>query len=391
MTDHEPDPRPHHGPTTTPLREVVLLFLKLGTIGFGGPAAHIALMHEEVVRRRGWLDEQRFVDLVGATNLIPGPNSTELAIHLGYRRARWRGLVAAGVCFILPAFAIVLTLAWAYVRYGRTPAAGGLLYGIKPVVVAIICWALLSLVRTAIGGVLTGLVAAAALAAYLLGVNELLILAAGAVAVLLARAPATWFGRGSLLLLPPLLAAAQVRFADPTAGQLTRLFLLFLKIGSVLYGSGYVLLAFLRGDFVIRLGWLTQSQLLDAISIGQVTPGPVFTTATFVGYLVAGLPGAVLATIGIFLPSFVFVALLTRIVDRIRDRAWSAALLDGVNAVALALMAGVTVQLGRAALIDPLTGALGVGALLLLWRTRLNSAWLIAAGAAVGAARSLLG
>jgi chromate transporter len=258
-------------------------------------------------------------------------------------------------------------------------------------VVAIICWALLSLVRTAIGGVLTGLVAAAALAAYLLGVNELLILAAGAVAVLLARAPATWFGRGSLLLLPPLLAAAQVRFADPTAGQLTRLFLLFLKIGSVLYGSGYVLLAFLRGDFVIRLGWLTQSQLLDAISIGQVTPGPVFTTATFVGYLVAGLPGAVLATIGIFLPSFVFVALLTRIVDRIRDRAWSAALLDGVNAAALALMAGVTVQLGRAALIDPLTGALGVGALLLLWRTRLNSAWLIAAGAAVGAARSLLG
>jgi len=182
-----------------------------------------------------------------------------------------------------------------------------------------------------------------------------------------------------------------VRFADPTAGQLTRLFLLFLKIGSVLYGSGYVLLAFLRGDFVIRLGWLTQSQLLDAISIGQVTPGPVFTTATFVGYLVAGLPGAVLATIGIFLPSFVFVALLTRIVDRIRDRAWSAALLDGVNAAALALMAGVTVQLGRAALIDPLTGALGVGALLLLWRTRLNSAWLIAAGAAVGAARSLLG
>jgi chromate transporter len=294
------------------------------------------------------------------------------------------------VCFILPAFLIVLTLAWAYVRYGRTPAAGGLLYGIKPVVVAIICWALLSLVRTAIGGVLTGLVAAVALVAYLLGGNELLILAAGAVAVLLVRAPATWLGRGGLLLLP-ILAANQVRFADPTAGQLTRLFLVFLKIGSVLYGSGYVLLAFLRGDLVVRLGWLTQSQLLDAVSIGQVTPGPVFTTATFVGYLVAGLPGAVLATIGIFLPSFVFVALLTRIVDRIRDRAWSAALLDGLNAAALALMAGVTVQLGRAALIDPLTVALGVAALLLLWRTRINSAWLIAAGAVVGAARTLLG
>jgi chromate transporter len=208
--------------------------------------------------------------------------------------------------------------------------------------------------------------------------------------VLLARAPATWLGRGGLLLLP-ILAANQVRFADPTAGQLTRLFLVFLKIGSVLYGSGYVLLAFLRGDLVVRLGWLTQSQLLDAVSIGQVTPGPVFTTATFVGYLVAGLPGAVLATIGIFLPSFVFVALLTRIVDRIRDRAWSAALLDGLNAAALALMAGVTVQLGRAALIDPLTVALGVAALLLLWRTRINSAWLIAAGAVVGAARTLLG
>jgi chromate transporter len=391
VTDHEPDPRPHHGPTTAPLREVTLLFLKLGTIAFGGPAAHIALMHDEVVRRRRWLDEQHFIDLVGATNLIPGPNSTELAIHLGYRRARWPGLVAAGVCFILPAFVIVLALAWAYVRYGRTPAVGGLLYGIKPVVVAIIGWALLSLVRTAIRGALTGLVAAAALAAYLLGVNELLILAAGAVAVLLGRAPATWFGRGRLLAVLPILAADQIRFADPTAGQLTRLFLVFLKIGSVLYGSGYVLLAFLRGDLVVRLGWLTQSQLLDAVSIGQVTPGPVFTTATFVGYLVAGLPGAVLATIGIFLPSFVFVALLTRIVDRIRDRAWSAALLDGVNAAALALMAGVTIQLGRAALIDPLTAALLLGALLLLWRTQLNSAWLIAAGAAVGVARSLLG
>ena len=391
MTDQQPGPAPGHDPTRARLREVVLLFLKLGTIAFGGPAAHIAMMHQEVVRRRGWLDEQHFVDLVGATNLIPGPNSTELAIHLGYRRARWWGLVAAGVCFILPAFLIVLLLAWAYVRYGRTPAAGGLLYGIKPVVVAIICWALLSLIHTAIPGLLTGAVAVAALAAYLLGVNELLVLAAGALAVLLARAPATWFGRGRLLVLLPILTADQVRFADPTAAQLTRLFLVFLKIGSVLYGSGYVLLAFLRGDLVVRLGWLTQSQLLDAVSIGQVTPGPVFTTATFVGYLVAGLPGAVLATIGIFLPSFVFVALLTRIVDRIRDRAWSAALLDGVNAAALALMAGVTVQLGRAALIDPLTVALGVAALLLLWRTRINSAWLIAAGAVVGAARTLLG
>jgi chromate transporter len=391
VTGQQPDPPPGHDPTKTRLREVVLVFLKLGTIAFGGPAAHIAMMHQEVVRRRRWLDERHFVDLVGATNLIPGPNSTELAIYLGYRRARWWGLVAAGVCFILPAFLLVLTLAWAYVRYGRTPAAGGLLYGIKPVVVAIICWALLSLVRTAISGPLTAAVAVAALAAYLANVNELVILAAGAITVLLARGPATWVGPGRLLMVLPILAADQVRFANPTAGQLTRLFLVFLKFGSVLYGSGYVLLAFLRGDLVVRLGWLSQSQLLDAVSIGRVTPGPVFTTATFVGYLVAGLPGAVLATIGIFLPSFVLVALLTRVVDRIRDRAWSAALLDGVNAAALALMAGVTLQLGRAALIDPLTIGLFVGGLLVLWRTRLNSVWLIAAGAAVGAARTLLG
>jgi chromate transporter len=384
-----PEPRPAH--PAPRLREVAWLFLKLGTIGFGGPAAHIAMMHDEVVRRRQWVDEQRFVDLIGATNLIPGPNSTELAIYLGYARARWKGLITAGVCFILPAFVIVLALAWAYVRYGRTPTADGLLYGVKPVVVAVIVWALVSLVRTAASGVLAGLVAAGSLACYLLGVNELLILAAGGGVVLLARARPSWLGRPPLPLLLPLLAAGQGRFPEASAGQLGRLLVTFLKIGSVLYGSGYVLLAFLRGDFVERLGWITQGQLLDAVSIGQVTPGPVFTTATFVGYLVAGLPGAVLATIGIFLPSFVFVGLLTRIVRRIRERAWSAAFLDGLNASALGLMAGVTWQLGRAALVDPLTVGLFAGALVALWRIRLNSVWLIAAGAAVGVARTLLG
>jgi chromate transporter len=373
------------------LREVAWLFLKLGTIGFGGPAAHIALMHDEVVIRRRWLDERRFVDLIGATNLIPGPNSTELAIYLGYARARWKGLVTAGVCFILPALAIVLALAWSYVRYDHTPAADGLLYAIKPVVVAIIAWALLRLVPAAARGVVAALVAAAALACYLLGVNELLILAAGAVAVLLARVRPTWLGRSPLPLLLPLLTAGQGGFGEASGAQLGRLLLTFLKIGSVLYGSGYVLLAFLHGDFVERLGWLTQRQLLDAVAIGQVTPGPVFTTATFVGYVVAGVPGAVLATVGIFLPSFVFVGLLTRIVRRIRDHAWSAALLDGLNASALGLMAGVTWQLGRTALVDPLTAGLFAGSLLALWRLHLNSAWLIAAGAAVGLARTLLG
>jgi chromate transporter len=381
-------PEPEAARTAPRLRELALLFLKLGTIGFGGPAAHIAMMHDEVVRRRAWIGEQDFVDLVGATNLVPGPNSTELAIYLGYARARWKGLVVAGACFILPAFAIVLVLAWGYLRYGNTPAASGLLYGITPVVVAIIAWALIGLAGTALRSLLTGLVGAAALACYLLGLNELLLLATGAAAVMLVRARPAWPGRAPLLL--PLLLAGQAGAAGAHDGRLGRLLLTFLKIGAVLYGSGYVLLAFLRGDFVERLGWLTQSQLLDAVSIGQVTPGPVFTTATFVGYLAAGFPGAILATIGIFLPSFVFVALLTRVVGRIRDRDWSAALLDGVNAAALGLMAGVTWQLGRTALVDPLTAALFAAALLALWRLRLNSAWLIAAGAAVGLARTLL-
>ncbi|MBG0830187.1 chromate efflux transporter [Planomonospora sp. ID67723] len=371
------------------LAEVIGIFLKLGVIGFGGPAAHTAMMRDELVRRRGWVSDERFVDLMGATNLIPGPNSTELAIHLGHERARWRGLIAAGVCFILPAFAIVLALAWAYTRYGRTPAAEGLLYGIKPVVVAIVVWALAGLLKTAVKGRLTGLVAAAALAAYLLGVDELLVLAAGGLLVMAVRTGESWLPRGGApALFLPLLG--DPRFPDPTGGQLTQLFLNFLKIGSVLYGSGYVLLAFLEGDFVERLGWITGDQLLDAISIGQVTPGPVFTTATFIGYVVAGLPGAVLATVGIFAPSFVFVGLLTRVVDRIRDRAWSSAFLDGVNATALALMAGVTIELAGEAFVDPLTVGLAVLALLLQWRTKLNTAWFIAVAAVIGLARVLI-
>jgi chromate transporter len=310
--------------------EVAGVFLKLGTIAFEGPAAHIAMMRQELVRRRRWVSDARFLDLVGATNLIPGPNSTELAIHLGYDRARWRGLLAAGVCFILPASVIVLGLAWAYVRYGQTPEVDGLLYGIKPVVVAIVVWALVGLARTAIKGWLTGVVAAAALAAYLLGINELAVLAAGGLLVMVVRTGGGWLRRGGPHALTlALLALGEPRFHDPTGGQLFQLFLTFLKIGAVLYGSGYVLLAFLRSDFVERLGWITQTQLLDAVSIGQVTPGPVFTTATFIGYTVAGIPGALLATLGIFLPSFVLVGLLTRIVDRSatapgRRRSWMA-------------------------------------------------------------------
>ncbi|MBB6345912.1 chromate transporter [Nonomuraea muscovyensis] len=372
-------------PSPGSVREVALLFLKLGTIAFGGPAAHTAMMRDELVRRRGWVTDQRFVDLMGATNLVPGPNSTELAIHLGYDRARWRGLLAAGICFILPAALIVTALAWAYVTYGETPAVEGILYGVVPAVIAIIVHALFGLLRTVVKNVWLGLLAAAALAAYLLGVNELLVLAAGGLlagGVLLARRA----GRGAHgLVAVPLLG-----LGDPTGGQLTQLFLTMLKIGAVLYGSGYVLLAFLRGDFVDRLGWLTEQQLIDAVSIGQVTPGPVFTTATFIGYVIAGPAGAFLATVAIFLPSFVFVGLLTKITDRLRSSDWTSALLDGVNAAAFALMAGVSYQLGRTAIVDPLTVAIALATLVLLWRTRLNNAWYIAAGALIGLAHTLL-
>ncbi|MER6825983.1 chromate efflux transporter [Streptosporangium sp. NPDC000563] len=373
------------------LREVTWLFLRLGVIAFGGPAAHIAMMHDEVVRRRGWLTEQRFLDLIGATNLIPGPNSTEMAIHIGHDRAGWRGLVSAGVCFILPAALMVGGLAALYVHYGHTPAVSGILYGIRPVVIAIIIWALLSLVRTALGTTYLWILAVGVLTAYLLGVNELLLLVAGALLTVAVRTASAWrsrprgpgekpHGNGARALL----AAPLVLTGGQDPDQLLRLFLTMLKIGAVLYGSGYVLLAFLEGDFVHRLGWLTGTQLTDAVSIGQFTPGPVFTTATFVGYLIAGVPGAIVATVAIFLPSFLLVGLLTKITDRIRARTWSSALLDGVNAASLALMAGVAFQLGRISLVDPLTWALTAGTLLVLWRTKLNSAWLIAAGAAVG-------
>ena len=375
------------------VRETVLVFLKLGPIAFVVEQAHIAMMREELVRRRGWVSDQRFVDLMGATNLIPGPNSTELAIHLGFDRARWRGLLAAGACFILPAAVFVTALAWAYVRYGRTPEVRGLLYGIVPVVIAIIANALLGLLRTVLKNVWLAALAAAALAAYLLGVNELAILAAGAVLAAgahLLRHPPRGGHLPGLLALPLLAGPGHPVFPHATPDQLARLFLTMLKIGSVLYGSGYVLLAFLRGDFVDHLHWITEQQLLDAVSVGQVTPGPVFTTATFLGYLVAGPPGAFLATVAIFTPSFVFVGLLTRLTDRLRSTAWTAALLDGVNATALALMAGVSYQLARTAIVDPLTAAISVVTLLLLWRTRLNSAWYIAAGALIGLAHTLL-
>ncbi len=370
----------------TALKELALLFLRLGTTAFGGPAAHIAMMEDEVVRRRRWLSRDEFVDLLGATNLIPGPNSTELAIHIGHRRGGWPGLVVAGACFILPAFLIVGAIAWAYARFGSLPRVDALLYGVKAVIIAVVLQALWGLVRSVVKTRLAAAVGVAAVTASVLGVHELLLLLLAGLTVLLWRAGERRLHappRASALLpLWPVLPLGAAATAVPFS--LPGLFLFFLKVGSVLYGSGYVLLAFLRSDLVERYGWLTEAQLLDAVAVGQVTPGPVFTTATFVGYVLGGPSGAVLATVGIFLPAFVFVALSGPLVPRLR-RSWVAgAFLDGVNVASLALMAVVTWQLGRAALVDAWTVGLALVSAVLLIRYRVNSAWLVLGGGVVG-------
>jgi len=375
------------------LGEVARLFLKLGVIGFGGPAAHIALMREEVVRRRRWVSDERFLDLVGMANLIPGPTSTELSIYLGYVRAGWPGLLVGGICFIGPAVVIVLALAWLYVRYGTTPAVTSALYGITPVIIAIVAHAMWGLGRTAVKGPVSVLVGLGALVLALAGVNVLLLLVAGGVVVMLlqARAPRAVGLVAALTTLGGAGAASGQTAAGGVPVTLGTLFLTFLKIGAVLYGSGYVLLAFLRDDLVERLGWLTDRQLLDAIAVGQFTPGPVFTTATFIGYVLAGSVGALLATVAIFLPSFVFVAASRPLLPRLRRSRWAGAFLDGVNVAAVALMAAVTWQLARAAIVDGFTVALLILSGAALLAARVNSAWLIVGGAAAGLGYRLAG
>jgi len=363
------------------LIEVAALFLRLGFTSFGGPAAHIAIMRAEVVQRRKWVSEQEFLDLLGAANLIPGPTSTELAIYLGYRRVGWIGLLLGGTCFMLPATLIVLALAWAYVRFGTTPLASGVLYGILPVVIAIVAQALWGLGQKAVKNWLTGAVGVLAVILYLLGVNILVVLLLAGLVVMVGENFQNMKRLHTGLLFLPL---AGLGLATAAPFSLPLLFLYFLKIGATLYGSGYVLLAFLRADFVRNLGWLTDQQLIDAIAIGQVTPGPIFTTATFIGYLLGGIPGAVLATLGIFLPSFVFVAVGSLFIKRVRSSPWAAAFLDGVNAGSLGLMLGVTFQLASTALIDPLTILIALASLALMLRFQPNSTWLIAGGALVG-------
>jgi chromate transporter len=318
--------------------EVARLALRLGFTAFGGPAAHIAMLHDEVVTRRKWISEQRFLDMLGATNLIPGPNSTEMVIHVGHIRAGYAGLIAAGVGFIFPAAAIVLALAWLYVNYGTTPTAEWLLYGIKPVIIAIVLQALWGLGRKAVKGSFLGIVGGVVFVLYLVGFDELLLLFAAGLLVAMIQYGRHRFAQGDddvNAILPWLGAVSVAPLAQAVPVSLGGLFLVFLKVGALLYGSGYVLLAFLRNDLVVNLGWLTDQQLLDAIAIGQFTPGPVFTTATFVGFVVAGWPGAIVATVGIFLPSFLFVAAISPLIPRLRSSALVASLLDGGGYLAI--------------------------------------------------------
>jgi chromate transporter len=387
-------------PEPSRLAEVARLSLKLGLTAFGGPAAHIAMLRDEIVTRRAWITDAHFLDLLAATNLIPGPNSTEMVIHAGYHRAGRRGLLVAGALFILPAALITLVMAWIYEGYGATPQLESFLFGVKPVVIAVIAQAIWGLGRTISGQLplLAGAVLAFVLA--LAGVNELVVLLGLGAAVAIARAFA---GRGGsvvslIMAIPttqnviqqaphfaPVLAAAIEPYSP------VRLFLEFFKIGATLYGSGYVLVSFLQQDFVENLGWLTEQQLLDAVAVGQFTPGPVFSTATFVGYLVGGWSGAALATIAIFLPSFVFVAVTQPYIPKLRSSPWAAGFLDGVSAAAVGLMAAVTVTLGRAALVGPFTIGLALLAAVLLIRLRINSAWLIVGGGLLGLAGQMAG
>lgn len=373
------------------LRELAILFFRLGLTAFGGPAAHIGMMEDEVVTRRGWLSRQHFLDLVGATSLIPGPNSTEMTMHIGYERAGWRGLAVAGTLFILPAAVLTGILAWLYGTFGTLPAVEPLLVGIKPAVIGIIVTAVYRLIPKAVKNWQTAVVGVGVLTAALLGVDEVVaLLVGGVLGALLLRAV---IGSAALLLLP--LPGNGLRFfvqaEGETAVSLWSLGLFFLKIGAILYGSGYVLIAYLEGGLVNQLGWLTQAELLDAIAIGQFTPGPVLTTATFVGYLIAGVPGAIVATLGIFLPSFLFVLLLNPLIPKMRQSAWLAAFLDAVNVAAVGLMVAVLISLGRQTFTSWQGIVIALLALVASIYFKVNSAWIVLGGAVLGYLLFLVG
>jgi chromate transporter len=398
-------PTPDEIPLGERLRGLAAVFLKLGAISFGGPAAAIALMEDEVVRKRQWITRQHFLDLLGLTNLIPGPNSTEMAIYVGFTRAGWVGLALAGASFILPAALITGVVAWAYVRFGTLPLAASLLAGVKPAVIAVIVISVWRLGKMAVRDTWLGVLGVLALAAFLLKLSPLLILAGGGLMGILVQqarkrglASATMLFAGVTVVktffLPRslwsgLLAGSLiVANGEPTTKRvpLAQLGWFFLKVGAVLYGGGYVLFAFVEQGLVRDYHWLAQQQVLDAIAIGQFTPGPLLSTATFIGYLLGGVSGAVVATIAIFLPSFFYVAALGPILPKLRRSAWVAAFLDAVNVCAVALMAGVTVRLAGDALRGWPMWAIAVAALGLLWKWKINPAWVVLGGGLAGLA-----
>jgi chromate transporter len=369
------------------LVEVAWVFFRLGTTAFGGPAAHVAMMEREIVGRRKWLSSERFLDLFGAANLLPGPSSSELALFLGYERAGWLGLLVAGTCFVLPAATITLAIAWFYVRFGTLPRIEGVFFGIKPVIVAIILQAVISLAPKAIKSRALVGIGLASLAACLASIEPVYVLIGAGIASALLLQP-RWMSSAKTTFFSTSIALAglalPITVAVPAVRN-TSLLLIFAKIGAMVFGSGYVLLAYLRADFVVRLHWLTESQLLDAVTVGQMTPGPVFTTATFIGYLLGGFSGAVLATIGIFLPGFVLTALVWRYVARMRKSKVLGRFLDGVNAASLSLIVMVTWHLARTSLVAPIAIAIGLVSLILLLVARVSSVWLLAVAALVGA------
>jgi chromate transporter len=395
------------------LGELAKLFFKLGVVGFGGPVAHIAMIEDEVVKRRQWLTREHFLDLLGATNLIPGPNSTEMAIHIGYIYAGWLGLIVSGVCFILPAVLITGGFAWVYVAYGTLPQVAPLLYGIKPAVLAIIINALWGLAKKAVKTrQLLVIALAVALLTLLFKLNEVIALLVGGLLGMVwlnsgdkndkpgdkANFLIASLTTGATLKASTVVAALVATTSTVTNVSLWQLGWFFLKVGSVLFGGGYLLVAFLQGGLVQEYGWLTQQQLLDAIAIGQFTPGPVLSTATFIGYVIAGIPGAIVATIGIFLPSFVFVAALNPLIPRLRASSWTRAFLDAVNVSAVALMVVTTLQLGAATLtlpqapfVDFLGLAIAIVSAILAIHFRINAAWLVFGSAFIGWGASLLG
>jgi chromate transporter len=373
------------------LKDIALVFLKLGTITFGGPAATISMMEDEIVHRKTWLTREEFLDLIGITNLIPGPNSTEISIHIGHRLAGWKGLLIAGICFISPAVLIVTCFAWTYVRYGTLPEIEIILSGIKPVIVTIILLALFRFGQSAIKTKSLCLIAVIATITYSLGVSEILVIFAAGFLNLIFKnlKKITTSSKSLAYLFVGTQLTSNTNFIinpnNPTDFSLIKLFMFFVKVSSILFGSGYVLLAFLKADLVDKFGWLTEAQLLDAIAVGQFTPGPLFTTATFIGYILAGFPGAIVATVGIFLPAFFFVAITAPFVNRIRQSKNVSTILDGINIASLALMAVVTFTIGKTILINFLSLGIFSFSLILLTKFKINPIWLIISGGIVAA------